>query len=123
MLVTHDMGVIAETSDRVAVMYAGRIAEIGPVRDVVRNPLHPYAKGLMGAIPTLASDAARLVQIPGSMPRLAAIPSGCSFNPRCAFAFDRCRIERPEPIAHGAQSVACHLYDTAARTTAKDTAA
>ena len=65
MLVTHDMGVIAETADRVAVMYAGRIAEIGPVRDVVQNPLHPYAKGLMGAIPTLAGDDERLVQIPG----------------------------------------------------------
>jgi peptide/nickel transport system ATP-binding protein len=118
MLVTHDMGVIAETSDRVAVMYAGRIAEIGPVQDVVRNPLHPYAKGLMGAIPTLAGDAARLVQIPGSMPRLSAIPSGCSFNPRCAFAFDRCRVERPEPVRHGAQTVACHLYDAAAKETA-----
>jgi peptide/nickel transport system ATP-binding protein len=113
MLVTHDMGVIAETCDRVAVMYAGRIAEIGPVQDVVRNPLHPYAKGLMGAIPTLASDAARLVQIPGSMPRLSAIPSGCSFHPRCEFAFERCRVERPEPIGHGAQAVACHLYDAA----------
>ena len=73
MLVTHDMGVIAETADRVAVMYAGRIAEIGPVRDVVQNPLHPYARGLMGAIPTLAQDADRLVQIPGAMPRLSAI--------------------------------------------------
>jgi len=118
MLVTHDMGVIAETSDRVAVMYAGRIAEIGPVQDVVQNPLHPYAKGLMGAIPTLAGDAARLVQIPGSMPRLSAIPPGCSFNPRCAFAFDRCRVDRPEPIRHGAQAVACHLYDAAAKETA-----
>ena len=98
MLVTHDMGVIAETSDRVAVMYSGRIAEIGPVQDVVQNPLHPYAKGLMGAIPTLAGEDKRLVQIPGSMPRLSAIPPGCPFNPRCAFAFDRCRIERPEPI-------------------------
>jgi peptide/nickel transport system ATP-binding protein len=123
MLVTHDMGVIAETSDRVAVMYAGRIAEIGPVQDVVRNPLHPYAKGLMGAIPTLAGDAARLVQIPGSMPRLSAIPQGCSFNPRCAFVFDRCRVERPEPIRQGAQSVACHLYDATAKNTPKDTAA
>ncbi|WPO40721.1 ABC transporter ATP-binding protein [Tardiphaga sp. 42S5] len=112
MLVTHDMGVIAETSDRVAVMYSGRIAEIGPVRDVVQNPLHPYAKGLMGAIPTLTGDASqRLVQIPGSMPRLSAIPQGCAFNPRCSFAFDRCRTERPEPIAVGAQQVACHLYD------------
>ena len=112
MLVTHDMGVIAETSDRVAVMYSGRIAEIGPVRDVVQNPLHPYAKGLMGAIPTLTGDASqRLVQIPGSMPRLSAIPQGCAFNPRCSFAFDRCRVERPDPIAVGAQQVACHLYD------------
>jgi peptide/nickel transport system ATP-binding protein len=118
MLVTHDMGVIAETCDRVAVMYAGRIAEIGPVQDVVQNPLHPYAKGLMGAIPTLAGEDKRLVQIPGSMPRLSAIPAGCSFNPRCAFAFDRCRVERPEPLPQGAQAVACHLYDTAAKETA-----
>src|ERR1700741_3437943 len=118
MLVTHDMGVIAETSDRVAVMYSGRIAEIGPVCDVVQNPLHPYAKGLMGAIPTLASDASRLVQIPGTMPRLSAIPAGCPFNPRCSFVFERCRIERPEPVPHGAQAVACHLYDTSVRDSA-----
>jgi peptide/nickel transport system ATP-binding protein len=115
MLVTHDMGVIAETCDRVAVMYSGRIAEIGPVRDVINNPLHPYAKGLMGAIPTLTGDDHRLVQIPGSMPRLSAIPPGCPFNPRCAFAFQRCRIERPEPIWQGGQAVACHLYDSSAR--------
>jgi peptide/nickel transport system ATP-binding protein len=76
----------------------------------------------MGAIPTLASDTERLVQIPGSMPRLSAIPPGCSFNPRCAFAFDRCRVERPEPITYGTQAVACHLYDAAKRT-AKETAA
>ncbi|MDB5547874.1 MAG: transporter ATP-binding protein [Tardiphaga sp.] len=113
MLVTHDMGVIAETSDRVAVMYSGRIAEIGPVRDVVQRPLHPYAKGLMGAIPTLAGDAKRLVQIPGAMPRLSAIPNGCAFHPRCEFAFDRCRSQRPEPRPHGTRLVACHLYDAA----------
>jgi peptide/nickel transport system ATP-binding protein len=118
MLVTHDMGVIAETCDRVAVMYSGRIADIGPVQDVVQNPLHPYAKGLMGAIPTLAGEDKRLVQIPGSMPRLSAIPPGCSFNPRCAFAFDRCRVERPEPIRHGTQAVACHLYDEPAKESA-----
>src|SRR5919206_993760 len=115
MLITHDMGVIAEAADRVAVMYSGRIAEIGPVQEVVRNPLHPYARGLMGAIPTLAGEDKRLVQIPGSMPRLSAIPPGCSFNPRCGFAFDRCRVERPEPIRHGAQQVACHLYDASAK--------
>jgi len=112
MLVTHDMGVIAETCDRVAVMYSGRVAEIGPVQEVIRNPLHPYARGLMGAIPTLAGDARRLVQIPGSMPRLSAIPKGCPFNPRCALAFDRCRNERPEPVRSGTQAVACHLFDT-----------
>jgi len=111
MLVTHDMGVIAETADRVAVMYAGRIAEIGPVRDVVKQPLHPYAKGLMGAIPSLEGDAERLVQIPGSMPRLSAIPSGCAFNPRCSRVFARCHVERPELIQVGDRKVACHLYD------------
>ncbi|MGC2776232.1 MAG: ABC transporter ATP-binding protein [Bradyrhizobium sp.] len=118
MLVTHDMGVIAETCDRVAVMYAGRVAEIGPVQEVIRNPLHPYAKGLMGAIPTLAGEDKRLVQIPGSMPRLSAIPPGCSFNPRCNVAFDRCRIDRPEPLRQGTQAVACHLYDRATETAA-----
>ncbi|KQU54302.1 methionine ABC transporter ATP-binding protein [Bosea sp. Leaf344] len=111
MLVTHDMGVIAETADRVAVMYAGRVAEIGPVRDVVKQPLHPYAQGLMGAIPSLEGDATRLVQIPGSMPRLSAIPPGCAFNPRCSRAFARCHVERPELIRVGSRQVACHLYD------------
>lgn len=116
MLVTHDMGVIAETADRVAVMYAGRVAEIGPVRDVVRHPLHPYARGLMGAIPTLESNAERLTQIPGAMPRLSSIPPGCAFNPRCDRVFDRCHAERPDPIepvgekVEPGHRVACHLY-------------
>jgi peptide/nickel transport system ATP-binding protein len=110
MLITHDMGVIAETADRVAVMYAGRIAEIGPVGDVVRSPRHPYTRGLMGAIPTVATRAQRLVQIPGSMPRLAAIPEGCAFHPRCREAFDRCRRERPERMAAGTSEAACWLF-------------
>jgi peptide/nickel transport system ATP-binding protein len=113
MLVTHDMGVIAETADRVAVMYAGRVAEIGPVREVIKQPLHPYTQGLMGAIPSITGDAQRLVQIPGSMPRLSSIPQGCAFNPRCAKVFDRCRIDRPELIDVGGHQVACHLYDKA----------
>ena len=114
MLVTHDMGVIAETADRVAVMYAGRIAEIGPVREVVQNPLHPYAKGLMGAIPTLAQrcrsaradprrDAAAL-RDPARLPVQPALPVSPS---------TRCRVERPEPIQRDAHRVACHLYDEA----------
>ena len=119
MLISHDMGVIAEASDRVAVMYAGRIAEVGPAQDIVQRPLHPYTRGLMGAIPTLAGDASRrLVQIPGSMPRLSAIPPGCPFNPRCASAFERCRTDRPDPIVHGDQAVACHLHDNATTETA-----
>ncbi|MFN6979227.1 MAG: ABC transporter ATP-binding protein [Gemmobacter sp.] len=111
MLITHDMGVIAETADRVAVLYAGRLAEIGPVRDVIQRAEHPYTKGLMGSIPTLAQDMARLTQIPGAMPRLTAIPAGCAFNPRCEAVFDRCRTERPEPIDRGGRrQVACWLY-------------
>ena len=114
MLITHDMGVIAETADRVAVMYAGRIAEIGPVRDVIQRPVHPYTTGLMGSIPTLEGNDARLMQIPGSMPRLTAIPKGCAFNPRCNHVFDRCRIERPEPMTAGNSQVACWLAAKAA---------
>ncbi len=113
MLVTHDMGVIAETADRVAVMYAGRIAEIGPVRDVIKSAKHPYTVGLMGSIPKVGHTEARLTQIDGAMPRLNAIPRGCAFNPRCTKVFDRCRMERPEPIAVGSTAVACWLYDPA----------
>jgi peptide/nickel transport system ATP-binding protein len=112
MLITHDMGVIAETADRVAVMYAGRIAEVGPVRDVVQHPRHPYTRGLMGAIPTTGRRIPRLVQIPGSMPRLTAIPDGCAFHPRCNEVFDRCRQERPERLHAGASQAACWLYAT-----------
>jgi peptide/nickel transport system ATP-binding protein len=115
MLITHDMGVIAETADRVAVLYAGRIAEIGPVREVVRNARHPYTAGLMGAIPKIGAGAgkhrARLVQIEGSMPRLNAMPPGCAFHPRCAKCFERCTRERPEPRPVGANLVSCWLYD------------
>jgi peptide/nickel transport system ATP-binding protein len=115
LLITHDMGVIAEMADRVAVMYAGRVVEIGPVRDVVLSPRHPYTRGLMGAIPPVTARAPRLAQIPGSMPRLGAIPAGCAFHPRCDKAFDRCTVERPErmPAAPGCEA-ACWLYAEAA---------
>ena len=112
MLVTHDMGVIAETADRVAVMYAGRIAEIGPVRDVIQAPRHPYTEGLMGSIPTMAERRDRLVQIEGAMPRLTEIPPGCAFGPRCPKVFARCGRERPELMATaGSSQAACWLYD------------
>ncbi len=115
MLITHDMGVIAETCDRVAVMYAGRIAEIGPVHHVVNEPAHPYTAGLMAAIPDIAQDRERLNQIEGSMPRLNAIPQGCAYNPRCPRVFDRCKAERPELMAAGATRAACWLHDASAR--------
>jgi peptide/nickel transport system ATP-binding protein len=111
MLVTHDMGVIAETCDRVAVLYAGRVAEIGPVQDVIHHPAHPYTQGLMGSIPAMDEDRERLLQIDGSMPRLNAIPDGCAFNPRCPQATDRCRRERPELLDAGATRAACWLVE------------
>ena len=110
MLVTHDMGVIAETADRVAVMYAGRIVEIGPVQAVIHDPQHPYTAGLMGSIPTVGQDVERLPQIEGSMPRLDAIPAGCAFNPRCPRAFDRCRAERPGLLDANRTRAACWLH-------------
>jgi peptide/nickel transport system ATP-binding protein len=110
MLITHDMGVIAETADRVAVMYAGRIVEIGPVRDVIHRAAHPYTRGLMGSIPTIAGERDELAQIDGSMPRLTAIPSGCAFHPRCPQVFERCRRQRPALAAVGATHAACWLH-------------
>ncbi len=115
MLITHDMGVIAETADRVAVMYAGRIVEIGPVRDVIHAPCHPYTVGLMGSIPKIGRGSgkrhAQLAQIEGAMPRLNAIPPGCAFNPRCPRRFARCGAERPELVPAGAGRTACWLYE------------
>jgi peptide/nickel transport system ATP-binding protein len=110
MLVTHDMGVIAETADRVAVMYAGRIVEVGPVREVLKHPAHPYTEGLMGSIPSVERKAERLRQIDGAMPRLDAVPPGCPFNPRCPKVFARCRVERPELMQAGANRAACWLH-------------
>ena len=109
MLITHDMGVIAETCDRVAVLYAGRVAEIGPVANVIHRSSHPYTTGLMGSIPAMDEERERLLQIDGAMPRLNAIPSGCAFNPRCPEALARCREARPELLDAGATHAACWL--------------
>jgi peptide/nickel transport system ATP-binding protein len=115
MLITHDMGVIAETCDRVAVMYAGRIVEIGPVHEVINHPAHPYTAGLMAAIPDMTVDRETLAQIDGSMPRLNAIPAGCAFNPRCTQAFDKCKTTRPDLMHAGATRAACWLREGGAR--------
>ncbi len=111
MLVTHDMGVIAETADRVAVMYAGRLIEIGPVEAVLKSPAHPYTKGLMASIPALGARVAHLHQIDGAMPRLNAIPEGCAFNPRCPAVGPRCRRDRPALVPTGTGKAACWLHD------------
>ncbi len=101
MLITHDMGVIAEAADRVAVMYAGRLAELGPVREILTSPSHPYTDGLMASTPLASRGKSRLHQIPGSMPRLNAIPDGCAFNPRCPYAADKCRHDPGPQGAEG----------------------
>ena len=112
LLITHDMGVIAETADRVAVLYAGRLAEVGPTQDIIRDPRHPYTRGLMESIPTLTQNATRLVQIPGAMPRLSDIPVGCAFNPRCPNVTDHCRTARPSLLPlQASREVACWQAD------------
>jgi len=111
MLITHDMGVIAETADRVAVMYAGRVAEIGPVGRVIGDPQHPYTQGLMDSIPSIYKTTEFLAQIDGSMPRLNAIPPGCAFNPRCSQRMPRCLTQRPELLPAGESLAACWLHD------------
>ncbi|WP_040124589.1 ABC transporter ATP-binding protein [Neorhizobium galegae] len=111
IFVTHDIGVAAEVADRIAVMYAGRIVEEGRVADIIREPKHPYTKGLLGARVELAHGRDRLITISGAPPDLAAMPPGCAFAPRCAQVSDLCRTEVPAlmPVG-GAGSVACVQY-------------
>jgi peptide/nickel transport system ATP-binding protein len=109
MLITHDMGVIAEIADRIAVMYAGRIVEIGTADAILRAPAHPYTRGLMASIPSMQRRYGELPQIEGSMPRLDAIPSGCAFHPRCPSRLSRCDRERPALLPAGATQSACWL--------------
>ncbi|WP_283134889.1 ABC transporter ATP-binding protein [Rhizohabitans arisaemae] len=114
ILITHDLGVIAELADRVAVMYAGRVVETGDVHAVFDAPRHPYTRGLMASRPRLESSPGELVAIPGSPPSLLAPPSGCPFHPRCPIAGDRepCRTSRPEPASVGAgHTTACHFHE------------
>ena len=109
LLITHDMGVIAETADRVAVLYSGEIVETGSVRNVISRPQHPYTRGLMGAIPDIRAPGLWLEQIEGAMPDPADRPKGCPFHPRCRAAMARCREERPALMPMGSSSAACWL--------------
>ena len=108
ILITHDMGVIAEAADRVAVMYAGQLAELGPVREVLAAPIHPYTDGLMGSTPLASRGKDRLHQIPGAMPRLDALPAGCAFHPRCPYTQDDCKADPGPRIEDGAGRAACY---------------
>jgi oligopeptide/dipeptide ABC transporter ATP-binding protein len=113
LLITHDFGVIAETADRVAVMYAGRIVEEGPVRAIVREPRHPYTRGLLMSRPG-GTPGAKLRAIDGVVPTLAALPPGCAFHPRCPERFDRCATAPPPDYQVGADHLArCYLHDPA----------
>jgi len=107
MLITHDMGVIAETADRVAVLYAGRMAELGTARDVLTQPNHPYTIGLMGSTPLASAGKARLHQIDGAMPRLDALPAGCAFNPRCLRVQEQCSQDPSPTLAAHHDRAAC----------------
>jgi oligopeptide/dipeptide ABC transporter ATP-binding protein len=110
-LITHDLGVVAGMAETVAVMYAGRIAEEGPVDDVFYHSHHPYTRGLLASLPTLDGQAAALVPIEGTPPSLLELPSGCVFHPRCSYAQDRCRRESPELRAVGPVASSCHFAE------------
>lgn len=111
MLTTHVIGVAAENADRVAAMSAGRVAEVGRVRQTQSAPTHPSMTGLMDAIPRLGRDDADLAQFDGAVPRLHEIPEGCAFHSRCPHAFDLCRRRRPVLQATGDAAAACFLID------------
>jgi len=110
MMITHDISLIAETCDKVAIMYAGKIVERGTVREVFKKPLHPYTQGLLGAFPELKAQRMKLTSIPGSPPDLLSPPQGCRFHPRCKYTMDICKSEEPETISVGHDHyVACHM--------------
>jgi oligopeptide/dipeptide ABC transporter ATP-binding protein len=109
IFVTHDMSVVSHYSDRLAVMYAGEVVELGPTREVFDKPEHPYSQGLMEAFPSLLGESKELTGIAGNPPSLVNPPAGCLFAPRCAYAFEECWSVRPELIAYGEHHVRCHL--------------
>jgi peptide/nickel transport system ATP-binding protein len=112
LLITHDLAVVSQVTQRIAVMYAGTIVELGPTEAIVHRPQHPYTQGLLGALPQKAGGSGRLNQIPGVMPGLAKVPPGCPFNDRCDLVQAVCRDQRPPLEAKaGGHQVACHMVD------------
>ena len=110
VLITHDMGVIAQTCDRVAVMYCGRVVEYGPVATIFDDPRHPYTKALISCIPQVGMAPGSLTGIPGMVPSARDMPPGCRFNPRCDSVMDICRAREPQIHTEAGRSVACFLY-------------
>ncbi|MCD9146286.1 ABC transporter ATP-binding protein [Pseudophaeobacter flagellatus] len=108
ILITHDLGVVSQMTERTLVMYAGRIIEAGRTREIINDPQHPYTQGLINALPQQTAPGQRLKQIPGNMPSLTAIPSGCPFAPRCEYVQDHCRTDAPETVKYTHVEVACH---------------
>nr|WP_221474136.1 ABC transporter ATP-binding protein [Planomonospora venezuelensis] len=109
LVITHDLGVVAEVADRLAVMYGGRVVEQGPTRDVLADPRHPYTRGLLRAVPRLTGDIGEARALPGRPPTLGTIPAdGCVFRERCPLRMDACETGRPPAVAYGARSVSCH---------------
>ena len=108
ILITHDLGVVSQMTERTLVMYAGRIVESGKTREIINDPQHPYTQGLINALPQQTLPGQKLKQIPGNMPGLSSIPTGCPFNPRCDFATDECRTTRPDIMSFSGVEVACH---------------
>jgi peptide/nickel transport system ATP-binding protein len=108
MLITHDLGVVSQVSQRMLVMYSGRIIEQGPTREIINDAQHPYTQGLISALPQMGEPGQRLFQIPGAMPSLKNVPSGCPFHPRCKFAMEQCELTMPEYVRSGNVDVACY---------------
>jgi oligopeptide/dipeptide ABC transporter ATP-binding protein len=114
IFITHNLGIVARMCDTVAVMYAGRLVEFGPVRQIFDQPFHPYTRALLESIPRLTDTDARLTAIDGQPPDPASLPSGCAFHPRCLKALDRCRVEAPPSYVVGPQqTAACWLHEGA----------
>lgn len=112
MLITHDLGVVAQVADHILVMYSGKIVESAPAIELFANPKHPYTQGLLASIPNLDDDRERLTSIEGVVPNPINLPEGCYFAPRCKYAMDRCRVEQPpQYIINGEHTTACFLYD------------
>ena len=112
ILISHDLSIIAETCEKVAIMYAGKIVEYGDARSIFKNPQHPYTQGLIKAFPSIKGERVRMTSIPGQPPDLLHPPPACRFNPRCPFVMDVCKREEPMLIEHGEKNhlAACHLY-------------